>query len=123
MDNSGFETFIQGQKELLPLYTITFIGTLGFGFILTFLVYLVIDYGGNALIYSLVASTYPAFQLPDLKPCAIDRYPEPQSFRKVLGQEQKECYWVVEKKIVFGEVFKLKYSFYADAVFPDLTWL
>lgn len=50
-------------KALVPLYTITFIGTLGFGVILTFLVFLVTDYGGNALIYGLLASTYPAFQL------------------------------------------------------------
>ncbi len=245
-------------KALLPLYTITFIGTLGFGVILTFLVFLVTDYGGNALIYGLLASTYPAFQLigapilgrwsdlygrkkilllsqlgtliawviflaalflpviplmevksgllgiftvtlpllalffaraldgatggnisvanayladltseedrnknygrmsvasnlgyvvgpalagvlgttvygellpvsaallisvagtlivlfllPDSKPCAIERYPEPESLRKVLGQEQKECYQVEgEKKITFGEVFKLEY--------------
>jgi MFS family permease len=51
------------EKALFPLYAITFIGTLGFGVILTFLVYLVTDYGGNALIYGLLASTYPAFQL------------------------------------------------------------
>ncbi|MDN5309571.1 MAG: hypothetical protein PWP14_965 [Methanolobus sp.] len=51
------------QKALFPLYTITFIGTLGFGIILTFLVFLVTDYGGNALVYGLLASTYPAFQL------------------------------------------------------------
>jgi len=50
-------------KELFPLYTVTFIGTLGFGIILTFLVFLVTEYGGNALIYGLLASTYPAFQL------------------------------------------------------------
>ena len=52
-----------GQKALFPLYTVTFIGTLGFGIILTFLVFLVTDYGGNALVYGLLASTYPVFQL------------------------------------------------------------
>lgn len=50
-------------KALFPLYTVTFIGTLGFGIILTFLVFLVTEYGGNALVYGLLASTYPAFQL------------------------------------------------------------
>ncbi|WP_410510296.1 MFS transporter [Methanosarcina hadiensis] len=50
-------------RALFPLYTITFIGTLGFGIILTFLVFLVTDYGGNALVYGIIASTYPAFQL------------------------------------------------------------
>jgi DHA1 family tetracycline resistance protein-like MFS transporter len=50
-------------KALIPLYTITFIGTLGFGIVLTFLVFLVEGFGGNALIYGLLAATYPAFQL------------------------------------------------------------
>jgi DHA1 family tetracycline resistance protein-like MFS transporter len=50
-------------KALFPLYTVTFIGTLGFGIILIFLVFLVTDYGGNTLIYGLLGSTYPAFQL------------------------------------------------------------
>jgi DHA1 family tetracycline resistance protein-like MFS transporter len=50
-------------KELFPLYTVTFIGTLGFGIILTFLVFLITEYGGNALLYGMLASTYPAFQL------------------------------------------------------------
>ncbi|HIH74006.1 MAG TPA: MFS transporter, partial [Methanosarcina sp.] len=59
--NSGTSS-VDG-RALLPLYTITFIGTLGFGIILTFLVYLVTDYGGNALVYGILASTYPAFQL------------------------------------------------------------
>lgn len=59
--NSGTPS-AQG-RALFPLYTITFIGTLGFGIVLTFLVFLVTDYGGNALVYGLLASTYPAFQL------------------------------------------------------------
>lgn len=50
-------------KALFPLYTITFIGTLGFGIILTFLVFLVTDHESNALVYGMLASTYPAFQL------------------------------------------------------------
>ncbi|HDR73213.1 MAG TPA: MFS transporter [Methanoculleus sp.] len=51
------------ERALLPLYAITFIGTLGYGIILTFLVYLVTGYGGNALIYGVLGATYPAFQL------------------------------------------------------------
>jgi MFS family permease len=42
---------------------ITFIGTLGFSIVLPFLVFLVIDLGGNAIVYGLLAATYPAFQL------------------------------------------------------------
>jgi DHA1 family tetracycline resistance protein-like MFS transporter len=51
------------ERALLPLYAITFIGTLGYGIILTFLVFLVTEYGGNALVYGLLGATYPAFQL------------------------------------------------------------
>jgi hypothetical protein len=48
-------------KELFPLYTVYIHRTLGFGIILTFLVFLVTDYGGNALIYGLLGSTYLHF--------------------------------------------------------------
>ncbi|WP_440945254.1 MFS transporter [Methanosarcina sp. T3] len=62
MESDAETPFVDG-KALFPLYTITFIGTLGFGIILTFLVFLVTKYGGNALVYGILASTYPAFQL------------------------------------------------------------
>jgi len=42
---------------------ITFIGTLGFSIVLPFLVFLVIDLGGNAIVYGILSATYPAFQL------------------------------------------------------------
>ena len=42
---------------------ITFIGTLGFSIVLPFLVFLVIDLGGNAIVYGILNATYPAFQL------------------------------------------------------------
>lgn len=38
-------------------------GTLGFSIVLPFLVFLVTDFGGNALIYGILSATYPAFQL------------------------------------------------------------
>ncbi|MDW0205825.1 MAG: MFS transporter, partial [Nitrososphaeraceae archaeon] len=38
-------------------------GTLGFSIVLPFLVFLVMKFGGNAVVYSLLAATYPAFQL------------------------------------------------------------
>jgi MFS family permease len=63
-----------------------------------------------ALLISLIGTFVVLFLLPDSKPCAIEKYPEPESIRKVLGQEQKECYHVEgEKKITFSEVFKLEY--------------
>ncbi|MGC1264211.1 MAG: MFS transporter, partial [Nitrososphaeraceae archaeon] len=42
---------------------VNFIGTLGFSIVLPFLVFLVMKFGGNAVVYSLLAATYPAFQL------------------------------------------------------------
>ena len=49
--------------SLFPLLLINFTGTLGFSIILPFLVFLVTDFGGNALVYGLLSATYPAFQL------------------------------------------------------------
>jgi MFS transporter, DHA1 family, tetracycline resistance protein len=42
---------------------INFVGTLGFSIVLPFLVFLVTDFGGNALVYGILSATYPAFQL------------------------------------------------------------
>jgi MFS transporter, DHA1 family, tetracycline resistance protein len=40
-----------------------FIGTLGFSIVLPFLIFLVMDFGGNAIVYGILAAVYPAFQL------------------------------------------------------------
>ena len=42
---------------------INFIGTIGFSIVLPFLVFLVIDFGGNSIVYGILAAIYPAFQL------------------------------------------------------------
>lgn len=51
------------QIPLFPLLLINFIGTLGFSIVLPFLVFLLIDFGGNAIVYGILAAVYPAFQL------------------------------------------------------------
>ncbi len=56
-------TSINKQIPLYPLLLINFIGTLGFSIVLPFLVFLVIDFGGNAIVYGILAAMYPAFQL------------------------------------------------------------
>ena len=57
-------TSVHKEKiSLFPLLLINFIGTLGFSIVLPFLVFLVIDFGGNAIVYGILAATYPAFQL------------------------------------------------------------
>ncbi len=50
-------------QSLLPILSVNFVGTLGFSIVLPFLVFLVIKWGGNALIYGLLGATYSAFQL------------------------------------------------------------
>src|ERR687897_3772730 len=49
--------------SLFPLLLINFIGTIGFSIVLPFLVFLVTDFGGNAIVYGILSATYPAFQL------------------------------------------------------------
>src|SRR4030066_2293629 len=51
------------QPPLFPILLVNFVGTLGFSIVLPFLVFLVMKFGGNAVVYSLLAATYPAFQL------------------------------------------------------------
>ena len=51
------------RTQLLPIMLVNFIGTLGFSIVLPFLVFLVMKFGGNSIVYGLLAATYPAFQL------------------------------------------------------------
>lgn len=51
------------QPSLFPLLLVNFVGTLGFSIVLPFLVFVVMKYEGNAIVYGLLAATYPAFQL------------------------------------------------------------
>ena len=51
------------QISLFHILLINFIGTLGFSIVLPFLVFLVTDFGGNAIVYGVLAATYPALQL------------------------------------------------------------
>jgi MFS transporter, DHA1 family, tetracycline resistance protein len=56
-------TSLVKQPPLFPLLLVNFVGTLGFSIVLPFLVFLVMKFGGNAIVYGLIAATYPAFQL------------------------------------------------------------
>ena len=49
--------------SLFPILLVNFVGTLGFSIVLPFLVLLVMKFGGDAIVYGLLAATYPAFQL------------------------------------------------------------
>jgi MFS transporter, DHA1 family, tetracycline resistance protein len=54
---------LEKQTRLFPLLLVNFVGTLGFSLVLPFLVFLVMKFGGNAIVYGILAATYPAFQL------------------------------------------------------------
>jgi MFS transporter, DHA1 family, tetracycline resistance protein len=51
------------QASLFPILLVNFVGTLGFSIVLPFLIFVVMKFGGNAVVYGLLAATYPAFQL------------------------------------------------------------
>ena len=53
----------RNSVSLLPILSVNFVGTLGFSIVLPFLVFLVTEWGGNALVYGLMGATYSAFQL------------------------------------------------------------
>lgn len=51
------------QMLLFPILLVNFTGTLGFSIVLPFLVFLVMDFGGNAIVYGILSAMYPTFQL------------------------------------------------------------
>src|SRR5919204_6621484 len=56
-------TSLVKQASLFPILLVNFVGTLGFSIVLPFLVFVVMKFGSNAIVYGLLAATYPAFQL------------------------------------------------------------
>ncbi|MGA8844693.1 MAG: MFS transporter, partial [Nitrososphaeraceae archaeon] len=54
---------VRKHPQLLPILLTNFIGTLGFSIVLPFLVFVVMRFGGDAIVYGLLAATYPLFQL------------------------------------------------------------
>jgi MFS transporter, DHA1 family, tetracycline resistance protein len=70
------------RVSLLPLLLINFVGTLGFSIVLPFLVFLVTDFGGNALAYGILSATYPAFQL--IGAPLLGRWSDVYGRRKIL---------------------------------------
>ena len=53
----------EGKCQIFPILLVNFIGSLGFSIVLPFLVFLVKDFGGNAIAYGILGATYSAFQL------------------------------------------------------------
>lgn len=65
MINTGGSDLSGGTSKisLLPIFSVNFVGTLGFSIVLPFLVFLVTKWGGNALVFGLIGATYSFFQL------------------------------------------------------------
>ncbi len=70
------------RNPLLAILLVNFTGTLGFSIVLPFLVFLVMNFGGDAVIYSILAATYPAFQL--IGSPILGRWSDIYGRRKVL---------------------------------------
>ncbi len=51
------------SSPIAPLLLVNFIGALGYGIILPFLAFLVIDFGGDEVLYGMIAAVYPLFQM------------------------------------------------------------
>ena len=54
---------VPSKIPLFPVLLVNFIGSLGFSIVLPFLVFVVLKFGGNPVVYGLVGATYPALQL------------------------------------------------------------
>src|SRR5262249_61876429 len=50
------------SRALLSVLAVNVVSSMGFSIVLPFLVFLVSDLGGNAVVYGLVGATYPLFQ-------------------------------------------------------------
>jgi MFS family permease len=70
------------QVSLFPLLLSNFIGTLGFSIVLPFLVFLVIGFGGNSIVYGILAAIYPTFQLVGAP--ILGRWSDTHGRKKVL---------------------------------------
>ncbi len=73
---------LRSRSSIIPILSVNFVGTLGFSIVVPFMVFLVADWGGNAIIYGALASTYSAFQL--IGAPILGRWSDRVGRRKVL---------------------------------------
>ncbi len=81
--------------SIYPVLLVNFIGTLGFSIVIPFLVFLVTRWGGNALVYGLLAAMYPAWQF--IGAPVLGRWSDVYGRRKVLllSQAGTLVSWIV----------------------------
>jgi MFS transporter, DHA1 family, tetracycline resistance protein len=69
-------------SKIGPVLLVSGIDALGFSIVLPFLVFVVHDFGGNAVVYGALAATYPAFQL--LASPVLGRWSDTKGRRPVM---------------------------------------
>ncbi|MEJ2196186.1 MAG: MFS transporter, partial [Ignavibacteriaceae bacterium] len=72
----------ENPLSLYPILAVNFVGTLGFGIVLPFLIFLVTRFGGNAVVYGIMGATYSAFQL--IGAPVLGRWSDIYGRRKIL---------------------------------------
>jgi len=95
------------KPPLLPILLVNFIGTLGFSIVLPFLVFLVTRFGGNAIMFGLLAAVYPAFQLVGAP--LLGRWSDTHGRREILllSQLGTLAAWIIFVVAFFLPVFPL----------------
>ena len=102
------------QPSLFPILLVNFVSTLGFSIVLPFLVFLVMKFGGDAIVYGLLAATYPAFQL--IGAPLLGRWSDIFGRKKVLllSNVGTSVGWVL---FLFALFLPIEKSFSIDIVF------
>jgi DHA1 family tetracycline resistance protein-like MFS transporter len=80
--NTSSTSRTEQKVSLIPILSVNFVGTLGFGIVLPFLIFLVTRFGGNAVIYGIMGATYSAFQL--IGAPVLGRWSDKYGRRKIL---------------------------------------
>ncbi len=102
------------DPKVLPLLVVNFIGALGYSVILPFLVFLVIDFGGNEIMYGLVGSLYPLFQMFGAP--VLGSWSDRIGRKKVLlisqaGTFLSWCIFLIAFTVPIEELFNISTSF------------
>ncbi|MEM6263553.1 MAG: MFS transporter [Bacteroidota bacterium] len=103
--------------SVFPILLVNFIGTFGFSLVLPFLVFLVLDFGGNELIYGLVGAVYSGFQF--IGAPILGRWSDKYGRRIILllsqgGTFLAWCLFVVALLVPHISWFEVEGSFLGD---------
>ncbi|MBO6756339.1 MAG: MFS transporter [Roseibium sp.] len=82
MAEDAIEAGPDSRSSIIAILSVNFVGTLGFSIVVPFMVFLVAKWGGNALVYGALASTYSVFQL--IGAPILGRWSDRAGRRKVL---------------------------------------